>query len=348
MNEEKSASTGDFDNIKSNPSDEKKITKRIMLPVLTRLFKNKGKFVTYGELQTECKEWGIMRGCQPEIIDRSINWLIEKGFPISRTDDNNFYWDYLTASQLLDETKALEALHTDTSSKTHLAKKVVEVLESEYKNLVQNLFMGGGTTVYFVFREILESRNSGKLNLDKLYTDNMLIIFEYMHKKPNFDLVTLNGRLYRDSAIVEADKTHLRKDMPVTLSITSFKGFNSTHGFSSDDRKIKNKIMSLKPHDKTEIVIVPMSLHKFDPLLQDTVATTRHLKKGIKYIFVTEMPTEDEPKKHIQTLKDLKEKGFSISFEYVIPPQKNVTGRFEIQEISSNKRSKSQKKSPVK
>src|SRR4030042_4996599 len=127
-----------------------------------------------------------------------------------------------------------------------------------------------------------------------------------MHKKPNFDLVILNGRLCRDWAVVEFDKKHLRKDMPVTLSITSFKGFNNIHCFSVDDRNIRNKIMSLKPHDKAKIVIVPMSLYKFDPLLQDTVATTKHLKKGIKYIFVTEMPTEEQGNEHIDSLKSLK------------------------------------------
>ena len=361
MSEENSVAAGGFEG-KNSKSDTKEKTSlkllRLMLNYLARLYNNRGKPIAYADLQRECKAWGI-RGDrrQLDMIKWSIDWLIRNGFPIVKTDDNKVYWDYLKASQLLDGTKVLVSLYEDVVHKAHLAKKAVDILlEKTDPKLKLNVFMGIGTTVHAVFREMLERRALGKLqHLDTVYTDNLLIVFEYMHHEElGFNLGVLDGRLYRDWTRIGFDKKHLGNNRPVSLSITSFKGFNKDFGFSSDDLDEKNKKMSLKPHKDCGIVIVPISLYRFgSPGTEtDIVAGINDLRENTEYIFVTDdpvLPRDAIKKEHgDKLLEETKERKLDVKIQHVLKEANSKgRGKAEIQVMPSKQRSQQQLKPPV-
>lgn len=304
---------------------KQKIYYDVMLSLLESLYHHKGKPLSYAEMRAECKDRKIKRGCKPESIKIHVNRLIAEGFPIGKTEGDKAYWSYLEASLLLDGTKILASLRKDADSKAHLAKEVVDMLEKEEKkNDLKNVFMGIGTTVYEAFREMLERRVHGKLTrLDTVYTDSLLIILEYMHhEKPDFNLDVLDGRLYRGWARTDSSRKHLNNDTPVNFSITSFKGFDKDHGFSSDDRSGKSKKMSLDPHCECKRVIIPMSLYKFGPTgIEDIVAQVRDFVKGVKYTVVTDKPVLPRDAVHVEHVDGLLEQaeklGLDIEFQYV-------------------------------
>lgn len=354
MSGEKHFSTGGVEEEGSKPSTRNTPSLKflkLMLTYLARLYNNKGRPITYAEFQAECKACGIKGGRQLDVIKASIDLLIKEGFPIVETDDKEVHWNYLKASQFLDRTKVLDSLQADADSKAHLARKVVEILKETGSNH-RNVFMGIGTTVYAVFREILRQRDLGNMkHLDTVYTDNLLIVFEHMHKDPTFNLEVLNGRLYRDWARMDFDQIHLGH--PANLSIVSFKGYNKTYGFSSDapiDKK--NKKMSIKPHDDCKLVIIPMSLNKFGVSVDegDSVIEITDFWGDIKYIFVTDEPVspdDDLNKEHVDHLfKHERKKGLNIEIQYVpkeVSSKEKMSARAEIRNIPP-KRSKQSSK----
>ena len=150
-----------------------------------------------------------------------------------------------------------------------LANEVVAFLREKREKdeeKIQWLLLGTGTTIYEVTKKILA--NSGKLDVNHIYTTNLFVLHEFARQKTNplkIRVEMASGELMIDTVSLYDDKgiEHLQ-GLKADAVITSFGGLhkNEFHSGMHGNYEIAEKVMNLRPQSQCKYVIIPMEWWK--------------------------------------------------------------------------------------
>jgi DeoR/GlpR family transcriptional regulator of sugar metabolism len=183
-------------------------------------------------------------------------------------------------------------------SKRKLAEKTFSFIK-KHKDDIRILVLGTGTTVHECAKELINREN--ELHNMRIDTDNLLVLYEFICNRPNkLQLELPKGLLNLDRAALRGPDTikHFQ-NLDAEAIITSFSDMSFEKGFCTIHDDSEEKLANLRPKsNRCRWIIIPIEWDKIGNPTGTPVATTRKeqldLKKGKKYIIITNKPPEQE------------------------------------------------------